>query len=83
VKSDISQLVALIDQALEKNDLSYDEVEAARWSASGELEKYAYETWTDLKHWADDQDIFARDPQYAADKRERLIWLRHELLSRA
>ena len=36
------------------------------------LARLVKDAWEELSHWADDDDIRAKDKRYAADKRDRM-----------
>ena len=60
-----------LQRIVDGGDLTTEELDAAIPDPLilARLEKDA---WEELSHWADDDDIRAKDKRYAADKRDRM-----------
>lgn len=65
-------LLATLQRIVDGGDLTTDELDVAipdPGLLDGRSEKDA---WEELSHWADDDDIRARDVRYSEHKRERM-----------
>ncbi len=76
---DVEALMALLRRAIAGEEIPDKEVYDVDWRASGQVNKLAREARSDLGRWINDDDIRAKDAEYAANTRGRLEWLLEEL----
>ncbi|WP_260483494.1 hypothetical protein [Sphingomicrobium flavum] len=70
-------LLAALKRVVDGGDIQIAELDAAIPDPL-KLDKIEKDAWEQLSHWVDDEDIRAKDENYAAFKRE---WMRQHIAS--
>lgn len=68
-------LIETLQRVVDGGDLTTDELDAAIPNPLV-LDPAEKDAWEELSHWADDEDIRAKDDRYASFKRD---WMRDQI----
>lgn len=64
--------LATLQHVVDGGDLTTDELDAAIPDPRVLDSRSEKDAWEELSHWADDEDIRARDARYSENKRDRM-----------